>query len=607
MCGIAGYYGQKFISKKVLKNTIDLMKSRGPDYSDHYSLTKDKQRVNLLHSRLSIIDINKRSNQPFVIGNYIIIFNGEIYNFKELRQKLINQKINFSTSSDTEVLLRYFIKYNEKCLDFFEGMWSFAIYNKFNGELFIARDRFGEKPLFYLREGKDFYFASEIKYLKSLFPKKFSINKDKINRYLAFGYKSLCKDNSTFFENIYSLNPGEYIKINNNNFLKKKYWILKEKKKLNINYSDALEESGRLLQKSISLRTRSDVPITVCLSGGVDSSVIASYCVKKLNLNIKTFSIIDKDERYNEKENIKLILNDLKCKNKIIDINKKGFLNKLSSLVNYHDAPVASLAQYLHSLLMKEVNKDGYKVVLSGTAADEIYSGYYEHFLLNFNEIKKKKQLYSSELKFWKKNILPNIRNPYFKNHKLYINNSNFREHVFDRYKELSSFLKTPLENNFEEKNYSKNLYNNRKLNELFNETTPIILLNEDFNAMKYSIENRSPFLDKNLVEFMFSIDPSYNIRKSLSKNLLRKSSQNFVENKVLFDQNKKGFNCSIDSLINFSDNKFNKSFFNDKNIDEFVDTKKILNILRMKKKPNYMSKFLFNIINIKFFLKNNT
>ena len=223
MCGIAGYYGQKFISKKVLKNTIDLMKSRGPDYSDHYSLTKDKQRVNLLHSRLSIIDINKRSNQPFVIGNYIIIFNGEIYNFKELRQKLINQKINFSTSSDTEVLLRYFIKYNEKCLDFFEGMWSFAIYNKFNGELFIARDRFGEKPLFYLREGKDFYFASEIKYLKSLFPKKFSINKDKINRYLAFGYKSLCKDNSTFFENIYSLNPGEYIKINNNNFLKKKY------------------------------------------------------------------------------------------------------------------------------------------------------------------------------------------------------------------------------------------------------------------------------------------------------------------------------------------------------------------------------------------------
>ena len=119
----------KIYIKKVLKNTIDLMKSRGPDYSDHYSLTKDKQRVNLLHSRLSIIDIKKRSNQPFVIGNYIIIFNGEIYNFKELRQKLINQKINFSTSSDTEVLLRYFIKYNEKCLDFLKvcGVLQFII------------------------------------------------------------------------------------------------------------------------------------------------------------------------------------------------------------------------------------------------------------------------------------------------------------------------------------------------------------------------------------------------------------------------------------------------------------------------------------------------
>ena len=112
------------------------------------------------------------------------------------------------------------------------------------------------------------------------------------------------------------------------------------------------------------MRTRSDVPITVCLSGGVDSSVIASYCVKKLNLDIKTFSIIDKDERYNEKRNIKIILNDLKCKNKIININKKGFLNKLSDLVKYHDSPVASLAQYLHSLL-QQVNKDGYKVVLS--------------------------------------------------------------------------------------------------------------------------------------------------------------------------------------------------------------------------------------------------
>ena len=606
MCGISGYYGNKFISRKVLLNTLNLMKSRGPDFSKYYTYVKGHKTINLLHSRLSIIDINKRSNQPFVIGNYSIIFNGEIYNFKELRQKLIDKKISFLTSSDTEVLLKYFIEYNEKCLDFFEGMWSFAIYNKHNGELFLARDRFGEKPLFYFKDGQDFYFGSEIKYLKSLCLSKFKINTDKIYRYLNFGYKSLCKDNKTFFDKIYSLNPGEYIKINKSKFLKKKYWDLKEEKKYKIDYSEALEESGRLLQKSIGLRTRSDVPITVCLSGGVDSSVIASYCVKKLNLDIKTFSIIDKDERYNEKRNIKIILNDLKCKNKIININKKGFLNKLSDLVKYHDSPVASLAQYLHSLLMQQVNKDGYKVVLSGTAADEIYSGYYEHFLLNFYHIRKNLPLYKSELKFWKKNILPSIRNPYFRNHKLYVDNKNFREHIYDRYEELGSFLNSPLKNDFKEKKYSLNLYNNRKLNELFCETTPIILQNEDLNAMKYSIENRSPFLDKDLIKFMFSINPSFNIRNSISKNLLRKSSENFVNNKVLFDKSKKGFNCAIDSLINLNDNKFNVSFFNDENISQFIDTKKLLKILRMKKKPNYLSKFLFNVINVKFFFEHN-
>tara|TARA_B100000886_G_scaffold339785_1_gene306350 strand:- start:29153 stop:30976 length:1824 start_codon:yes stop_codon:yes gene_type:complete len=606
MCGIAGYFGKQKLSPRIISSTLNLMKSRGPDHSESFTHFNRERRVNLLHSRLSIIDLKQRSNQPFIIGNYVIIFNGEIYNFEALRKNLNLDSRKFSTKSDTEILLKYYIKYGSRCLEYFEGMWSFAIYNKENGELFLARDRFGEKPLFYFKDSNNFYFGSEIKYLKSLINKNLKINKNKIKSYLSFGYKSLCKNEKTFFKGVFSLNPGEFIKLNKRQFIKKKYWNLKPKIDHKISQQEAIEESGRLLQNSIKLRTRSDVPLTICLSGGVDASIIASYCIKKLNLNIKTFSIIDNDERYNEINNIKILLKDLKCKNKIININKKNFLEQLSDLVKYHDSPLASLAQYLHYLLMKNIRRDNYRVALSGTAADEIYSGYYEHFLLNFNEIKKTKKTYHSELIEWKNSILPNIRNPYFRNSNLYIKDKNFREHVYDRFFEFNKYLNSPLKWKFDEKKYSNNLYQNRKLNELLNETTPIILSNEDLNAMKCSIENRSPFLDRNLVEFMFSINPSYKIKKGISKFLLRKSSENFVNNEVLYDKKKKGFNCSIDSLIDFSDKLFLKKLIRDEYLNEFVNTKKLYNIINSKTKPNYLSKFLFNILNVQLFLKHN-
>ncbi len=220
--------------------------------------------------------------------------------------------------------------------------------------------------------------------------------------------------------------------------------------------------------------------------------------------------------------------------------------------------------------------------------------------------LKKKKKIYNLELNEWKNFILPNIRNPYFRDSNLYIRDQNFREHVYDRFFEFSKYLNSPLKWKFVEKKYSNNLYYNRKLNELFNETTPIILSNEDLNAMKCSIENRSPFLDRNLVEFMFSINPSYKIQNGISKFLLRKSSENFVNNDVLYDKKKKGFNCSIDSLIDFNDKLFLEELIHDDYLNEFVNTKKLLNIINSKTKPNYLSKFLFNVINVQFFLKHN-
>ena len=168
MCGIAGAFTTKLIKKSDIIQTLDLMKNRGPDFSDYYENKLKSKYVCLLHSRLSIIDLKNRSNQPFRINNYTISFNGEIYNYKELKKTLIEKKIKFKTNSDTEVLLWLYIIYGEKCLNLLEGMWSFVIYNNETNEMFLAKDRFGEKPLFYSYVEGEFVFGSEVKFIKSL-------------------------------------------------------------------------------------------------------------------------------------------------------------------------------------------------------------------------------------------------------------------------------------------------------------------------------------------------------------------------------------------------------------------------------------------------------
>ena len=169
MCGIAGYFGRNSIPKTYIDKTLQKMKERGPDFSNSFSKSYPNNLfIYLLHSRLSIIDLHPRSNQPFVIGDHVIIFNGEIYNYLELKKHLINKKIKLKTNSDTEILLHYFIIYGEKCVDHFEGMWSFAIYNTKKQELFFSRDRFAEKPLYYYENKNGIFFGSEIQYLSKI-------------------------------------------------------------------------------------------------------------------------------------------------------------------------------------------------------------------------------------------------------------------------------------------------------------------------------------------------------------------------------------------------------------------------------------------------------
>jgi len=607
MCGISGSFGKCKLEKNIIYKTLDLMKNRGPDNQNFIQKEKKDYFCSLLHSRLSIIDLNARSNQPFKIGPFILIFNGEIYNYLELRDTLKKNGIICKTKSDTEVLLNCYILFKEKSFNMFEGMFSIAIFNENDFSLTLIRDKFGEKPLYYYRNKNDIFFGSETKFVRSISNKKFILDSKKINNYLFLGYKSLFKTNNSFFQNIKQIKSGSGIIIEKNKIKKFTYWKPKLKKLQKVTLNDAIENSKKLLTDSIRLRLRSDVPIAVCLSGGIDSTAIASIARKKFNSNIKCYSIIDRDQRYNEELNIKATIQDLNCEYELINLNNKNFINNLKNLIKYHDAPISTITSYNYSLLASKISKDKRKISLSGTAADEIYGGYYDHYLLHLAEIFDDKELFEINKKNWEKSVLPNVRNKLLRNSKLYIDNKNFRDHIFDNSEKFLKFSRNSIDSNFYEKKYNNSLMKNRMLNELFNEITPVILNQDDLNSMMYSIENRSPFLDTNLFNYINSLPSEFYIKNGMNKYILRESLKGIVNEKVINDNVKKGFNGSINSLINFNDSDICSYLFNENSpINEIVNVKKISkNLPSDKNFSNSWSKFLFNFVNLKIFLEN--
>ena len=605
MCGIAGYFGKKDFSKKKIDNILDIMKSRGPNFQDHFRYKNKKGlNINLLSSRLSIIDLNTKSNQPFIIENFVMVYNGEIYNYIELRKKLEEKGIKFYTKSDTEVVLRYFIFYGEKCLDYFEGMWSLAIYNKKTNKIFLSRDRFGEKPFHILNTSDGFYFGSEINYIKSLYSEKIEINRNHLLNYLTLGYKSLYKYDENFYKYIKQIPHSSYIYSNvGEDFKVKKYWKLNLQQNDEINIKDAIKTVKEKVIDSVGLRLRSDVPVALCLSGGIDSSVIAAVAVKIFNKDVKTFSIIDEDSRYSEKENILRNIKDLKCEHEFVQLKKDNNLDRLADLIKYRSAPVATISYYNHSLMLEKMNNQGFKVGLLGTAADEIFSGYYDHYLLHLHAIRNEK-FYKREKNNFLKYIQKYIRNDLLQDPEKYTKNKLSREHIFDESKILKTLFLLKNNTKFKEKKFSEDLFRNRMLNELFFETTPVILNEDDLNSMNYSIENRSPYLDKNLVEFVYSLPSSFLIKKGYSKYLLREAFKGVLNEEIRLDRKKVGFNSSIDSIFNTENKKIKNFIFDEKSeIYDMVDRRKLIELFKTKSKPNYLSKFLFNFINAKIFL----
>ncbi len=610
MCGISGYISKtNLIADNGITLTLEMMKRRGPDSKNFFKKSYDSKQIALLHSRLNIIDLSSRANQPYYDENFIIVFNGEIYNYLEIKSKLKNKNYIFKTNSDTEVLIKSFQEYGEKCVDHFIGMWAFAIWDIKKKQLFLSRDPFGEKPLYYYIDENGFFFGSEIKFIKSLCKKNFKINKNQIKNNIFLGYKSLNKTNSSFYKDIISLEGSSNLLVDLNlNLNKKRYW----KPKLNIDHNmsanDAVYEVKKKLTKSLELRMRSDVPIAFCLSGGVDSSLLASHAKKTFDKEISTFSIIDKDPRYDESENIKHIIDDLKCKHELIKIDNSEniFFDRLKMLTKYHDGPIATLSYYVHSFLSENISKNDYRVAISGTGADELFTGYYDHFLLHFEALQGTKYL-DSNINSWTKFILPKIRNPYLQNSNLYIEDPENRDLVYEKNLGVYQYSINTFDWKFTEENYCDELLRKRMMNELFHEVVPVILKHDDLNSMHYSIENRSPYLDRDLLEFTLTIPPHLLIANGLQKKILRDSGEGVLSDKVRLSKQKKGFNASINSIINFNNTNIMDLIFDTSSpIAEYVDLVKLRKDLDIKLIPNHLSKLIFSIISTNFFLESN-
>ncbi len=376
----------------------------------------------------------------------------------------------------------------------------------------------------------------------------------------------------------------------------------------NLDEKVASAEINRLLQKSVNLRMRSDVPIAFCLSGGIDSSLLASLASKKLNRKISTFSIIDKEPNYNEIENINLVVKDLKCKNAKIFLKnkKKFFFDRLKKLTSYHDGPISTISYYIHSFLSEEISKKGYKVAISGTGADEIFTGYYDHYLLHLQSIYKL-QSFKENLKNWHKYVFPYVRNPYLKDPYVYIRDKKNRDNVYETNLGINTFSRLKNELNFTENKYAGGLLRNRMLNELFHEVVPVILKHDDLNSMFFSIENRSPYLDKEIVEFSLKIPTEILIKNGYQKRLLRESSKKILLDEIRLNRQKKGFNASISSVLDLKNKRNMNRIFNKNNpINDFVNLKKFRENLDIKSIPNHYSKLLFSIITTNLFLQEN-
>jgi asparagine synthase (glutamine-hydrolysing) len=539
MCGIAGIITQNdnFINASLLKSMSDALAHRGPD--GEASWVNPTNTAGLAHRRLAIIDLSSAAAQPMhYLNRYSIVYNGEIYNYIELRRELNRVGYSFNSSSDTEVILAAYDFYGEKCLQYFDGMFAFGIWDEKLQQLFAARDRFGEKPFYYYKEDGLFAFASEMKGLWAAGVPRNIDNKMVLN-YLTLGYVQNAGDKSqTFFTGISSLLPSHYLLLNGNTgqFSVNNYWDVDKQAVLKITEPHAISQFNNLLQDSVCKRMRSDVTIGSSLSGGLDSSSIAACIIKVLSKKkttgkFQTFSAVFPGFEKDEQEYINSVVNHFSLENFTVSPTADDMINDFEKLSYHQEEPFPSSSIYAQYKVFELAAKHDVKVLLDGQGADEVLAGYhkYLHWYIQelvsknrFTEARKERKLFASHnmrMQWGLKNVLASL----LPSHTSIALEKREYQRIAgngDVSKQLLGYLKGR-----EWEGIHKPIVN--KLNDILYFNTMENGLEEmlrfaDRSSMAHGVEVRLPFLNAQFVQFVFSLPSRYKIRDGYTKWILR-------------------------------------------------------------------------------------
>ncbi|ACS79146.1 asparagine synthase (glutamine-hydrolyzing) [Maridesulfovibrio salexigens] len=555
MCGIAGYFNPGGHPGDI-KPILDLISHRGPDFQHIHT----EESIALGHTRLSILDLSDRGNQPMKdlkTGN-IIVFNGEIYNFKSLREELIGKGHTFNSSGDTEVLLKLYGEYGEKCISMLRGMFAFAIWDNSKKQLFIARDRLGKKPFFYSQSGNSFIFASEIRALAAHPDISKDVDVQAIDLFMSTG----CVPSPfSIYSDIRKLPAAHYGIVNAQGLSLHRYWSLDFTQKIECSEEDVLESLHSRLLEATRIRLESDVPLGALLSGGVDSSLVVALMAEAGSKSIDTFTIGFHEKKYDESGHAAKVAKHLGVNHHVEYLDPTQFENMLPAVVRQYGEPFSDDAA-LATMLLSEATRKHVTVALSGDGGDELACGYsaYTHV-----------KLASALAPMIGKKILPekNIASAFNSNSAL----GKLRRKMICKF---HPEFKRILRNEFKVARYKNDVFRADVQEQLgqFNfkwqyelsrqacihAKTPAerllwmdtvhfladaLLVKVDIASMAHSLEVRSPLLDHELFEYMASLPPELKIKGGESKYLLKKLAERYLPKDILY-RRKQGFSMPV-------------------------------------------------------------
>ncbi len=621
MCGITGFFNAQphHNNPAFLQKMVEKIKFRGPD--DQGFWHQAEKSLGLGHVRLSIVDLTPTGHQPMISdsGRYIVVFNGEIYNFLDLK-KQFSGKI-WRGTSDTEILCAMIDKFGfNTSLDYLEGMFALAVYDKEEDLLYLARDRFGEKPLYYYHLHNHFYFASDIAALRLITT---DLSHSAINYFMQYNY---IPAPHSIYENCYKLPPGHYMVVSretmdiNQYYNKDKYYNQAKKP---VDFQDICQGTKTLLQETIKNQMLADVPLGAFLSGGVDSSLIVALMQEQRMDKIQTFTIGFDDKEFDESPIANIVSNILGTQHHCEMMNDKQILNIIEQLPRIYNEPFADSSQVPMALLAQITSKS-VKVALSGDAGDELFMGYNRYKIAQQFEkynyipsfIKKTigniSSLISEELynKILGQLSILEYKNIGYKIKKLekllLLNNDNLYENIINHQNKNQTLIDHKNQA-FPYNNYHDKLENIFRYNDLNYYLPDDIFVKTDRATMAFGLEGRVPFCNHNLFEYIMQYNQNNHYYENKQKAILKNILKNYIPEKYI-NRKKMGFGIPINKWLNgickdWAENLLSKSVIKKHNIFEYEKTQKIW---KNQQNGQYDPYYIWNILMLQAWLEDN-